>query len=83
MFGIFVYDVIFFAIPVLAIAFLGISIYRYLHAKKANKVTPNTFSASEIKGRKIMLIISVITAGLLAAIVIGFIALLFMAIAFM
>ena len=83
MFGILLYDILFFAIPILLIALFGVSLYRYVSAKKQNKAVPGTFSDAEIKKRKIMLIVLSVIAGILAVIVIGFIALLFMAIAFM
>ena len=83
MFGIIIYDILFFAIPAIIIALLGVSIYRYLSAKRRNKLTPGTVSNEEVKKRKILLIVSAILAGTLAVVVIGFIALLFMAVAFM
>lgn len=83
MFGILLYDIFFFAIPIILIALFGVSLYRYISAKKQNKAAPGTFSDAEIKKRKIMLIVLSVLAGVLAAIVIGFIALMFMAVAFM
>ena len=83
MFGILLYDILFFSIPIILIALFGISVYRYVSAKKQNKVAPGTFSDDEIKKRKIMLIVLSVITGVLAAIVIGFIVLLFMAVAFM
>lgn len=83
MFGILLYDIIFFAIPIILIALFGISLYRYISAKKQNKSVPGTFSDAEIQKRKIMLIVLSVIAGVLAVIVLGFIALLFMAVAFM
>ena len=83
MFGILLYDIIFFAIPNILIALFGISLYRYISAKKQNKSVPGTFSNAEIIKRKIMLIVLSVIAGVLAVIVLGFIALLFMAVAFM
>ncbi len=83
MFGILIYDILFFAIPVVLLTFLGISIYRYVSAKKKNAKDPETFSPSEMKTRKIVLIIASVLAGVFLVIVIGFIALLFMAVAFM
>lgn len=83
MFGILLYDIFFFAIPIILIALFGVSLYRYISAKKQNKMAPGTFSDTEIKKRKIMLIVLSVIAGALAVIVIGFIALMFMAVAFM
>lgn len=83
MSGILLYDILFFAIPIILIALFGISVYRYVSAKKQNKAAPGTFSDDEIKKRKIMLIVLSVITAVLAAIVIGFIVLLFMAVAFM
>ena len=83
MFGILLYDILFFSIPIILIALFGISVYRYVSAKKQNKAAPGTFSDAEIKKRKIILIVLSVVTGVLAAIVIGFIVLLFMAVAFM
>ena len=83
MSGILLYDILFFSIPIILIALFGISVYRYVSAKKQNKVAPGTFSDDEIKKRKIMLIVLSVITAVLAAIVIGFIVLLFMAVAFM
>ena len=83
MFGILLYDIFFFAIPIILIALFGVSLYRYISAKKQNKVAPGTFSDAEIKKSKIMLIVLSVIAGVLAVIVVGFIALMFMAVAFM
>ena len=83
MFGILLYDIFFFAIPIILIALFGVSLYRYISAKKQNKMAPGTFSDAEIKKRRIMLIVLSVIAGALAVIVIGFIALMFMAVAFM
>lgn len=83
MFGILLYDIFFFAIPIILIALFGVSLYRYISAKKQNKIAPGTFSDAEIKKRKIILIVLSVVAGVLAVIVIGFIVLMFMAVAFM
>ena len=83
MFGIILNDISFFAKPAIIIALLGVSIYRYLSAKRKNKLTPGAVSTEEMKKRKIWLIVSAIIAGTLAVVVIGFIALLFMVVAFM
>lgn len=83
MFGIFIYDVLFFAVPVIWLILFGISLYRYISAKKQNKQMPGTFSPGEIKKRKVFLIVMSIVAGMILAMVIGLIAMLFMAVAFM
>lgn len=83
MFGVFVYDLLFFAIPTVLMVLLGISIHRYRAAKEQNEQVPGSYSPEEIRNRKIFLIIMSVVAGILAAVVIGLIALLFLAVAFM
>ncbi len=72
---------LFFGIPVMLIILFCICLYRYIFAKKQNKVSPGIFSDAEIKERKNMLIGLSATVGIFAIIVIGFIALLSMAVA--
>ncbi len=83
MFGVFIYDFLFFAIPIAAILFFVISLFRYCSAISKNKKIPGMFPPTEIKKRLILLIVSSVIMGVLLLIVIGFIALLFMAIAYM
>lgn len=83
MFGIVLYDLLFFGIPAILIVLFGISVYRYVSAVKQNKEVPGTFSPEEIKKRRIALIVFSVAAGILVAVVIGFVWLLFMAVAFM
>ena len=74
---------LYFAIPVAAILFFIVSLCLFLSARKQNKQQPGSVSAQTLRKRKIMLIVSSMIAGVLAAIVIAFIALLYMAVAFM
>lgn len=74
---------LYFAIPVAAILFFIVSLCLFLSARKHNKQQPGSVSAQTLRKRKIMLIVSSVIAGVLAAIVIAFIALLYMAVAFM
>ncbi len=83
MFGILIYDILLFAIPIVMLVFFGVSLYRYLTAKKKNEATPGTFSDEEIKRRKKILTIASVIVGVLVAIVIGFTILMFMAVAYM
>ncbi len=72
---------ILFGIPIILIILCCVSLGRYISAKKQNKVSPGTFSDSEIKKRKIMLAILSVVTSVFIAIVIGFMALLYMAVA--
>ena len=79
----YIYSFLFFAIPVSMVAFSGISLYRFVRAVSANKKNPGAFSADEIKKRRLLFIVSAVIAAVLVAVVVGFIALLFMAVAYM
>ncbi|MBQ6059065.1 MAG: hypothetical protein IJL39_03275 [Clostridia bacterium] len=83
MFGISFYEFLFFATPLILIALLIISFDRYRSAKKQNEMVPGTISDVEIKKRKLLLIVIALTAGVFAAIVIGFIVFLAMALSSM
>ena len=74
---------LYLAIPIGALAFFAISLWQYLRVKKRVKQQPDSIPLVKLKALKIRLIISSLIAGCLAVIVIGFIALLFMAVAFM
>lgn len=77
------YDILFFGIPALLVILTGVSIYRFVSAKKKNRQAPGTFSEEEIRKRKIAMIVLSVITGVLAVIVIGLIVLLFMAVAYM
>ena len=79
----YIYSFLFFAIPVSMVAFFGISLYSFVRAVSANKKNPGAFSADEIKKRRLLFIVSAVIAAVLVAVVVGFIALLFMAVAYM
>jgi len=83
MFAVLINTILFFGIPAILLIFAAISLRRYRSAKEQNEDEPDTYSAEEIKRRKIMMIIAYVVLGVIAAVVIGFIALFFMAIAFM
>lgn len=83
MFGVFIYDFIFFAVPAAAVLFFGISLYRFCSAKAKNKKIPEAFTADEIKNRLFLLNVSSVILGVLILVVIGLIILLYMAVAYM
>lgn len=76
-------QIFFYGIPLAAILFFAISLYCYCKAKKTNKMQPGTFTEEELKIRKVLLIVSSVIMGILVVVVIAFIALLSMAVAFM
>lgn len=76
-------EFLYFAIPVAAIIFFVVSLCLYFSAKKQNKLQPGSVSAQTLRSRKTMLIVSSVIAGVLVVVFLAFVALLFMAVAFM
>ncbi len=79
---VFVYGVL-FGLPIAAEAFLAVSIFRFVSAKVKNKRVPNSYTDKQIKTRLILLIVSAAIFLTLIAVIIGFVLLLFSAIAYM
>lgn len=79
----YIISALYYIIPAAAILFFAVSLFRYLYAKHKNKRTPGTYSDSQIKSRKICLIVSSVIAGILVVVVLAFIGLMMMAVAFM
>ena len=76
-------EALYYIIPAAAVLLFGISLFRYCYAKHQNKRTPGTYSPEQMKSRKIFLIVASVIAGILAVVVLAFIGLLMMAVAFM
>lgn len=74
---------IFFGIPLAAILFFIISLFRYICAKIKNKKEPGSFGTEEMKKRKILLIVSSVIVGVLVAVVVAFVVMIYMAVAYM
>lgn len=83
MFGYLLYDVLFFGLPLALLLFFGYSLFLFIDAKRKNKAAPGSVSDSDVKKRKIMLIVASAICGVLLAVVIGFIIMMFMAVAYM
>ncbi len=79
----YIISVLYYLIPMAALAFFAGSLIAYLIAKKKNKRVPGTYSDEQMKNRKICLIVSSVIAGILAVVVLAFVGLLMMAVAFM
>ena len=76
-------SVLYYLIPAAALIFFGVSLLRFCYAKYKNKRMPGKYSAEQMKSRKLCLIVSSVIAGILAAVVLAFVGLLMMAVAFM
>ena len=72
----FLYSLIVTLLPLGTIVFFIVSLVRYVRGKKAGCVE------TEMKRRKVLLVVSAILMGVLVASVVGIIALLYMAIAY-
>ena len=74
---------LFYGIPVVAVVLFIVCLVRYRMAKKKNKLEPGTYSEKEVKQRKLLAVVSGIIAGTFVVIILSFIALLFLDVAFM
>ncbi|MBO5023469.1 MAG: hypothetical protein J6D11_04065 [Clostridia bacterium] len=77
------FEILYFAIPLAFVIFFIVSLCLYVCAKIRNKKKAGTVEESRVKLYKMLLIISGIIVGVLAAVVISFIAIMFMAVAYM
>lgn len=76
-------EFLFFAVPIGAIAFFAWAVYSYRSARKEEKAQPGSVSPERLKRTKLLLIIASVIAGVLVVSVVGFVVLLFLAIAYM
>lgn len=76
-------EALYYIIPAAALVFFAISLFRYHYAKHKNKRIPGTYTPEQMKSRKICLIVSSVIAGIMAVVILAFIGLLMMAVAFM
>ena len=79
----YIISALYYIIPAAALLFFIVSLVRYREANHKNKIAPGTYSPEQIRSRKICLIISSVIAGMMAAVVLAFMGLLMMAVAFM
>lgn len=79
----YVMQFLFYGIPVFAVILFIVSLVRYRMAKKQNSQEPGTYSDKEMKQRKLLVTVSGVIAGTFVIIILSFIALLFLAVAFM
>ena len=82
MSGIFLMSFI-YTVPVAAIVFFIVSLCNYISAKKKFAAEQNDYNEHRKSATKTLLIVSSVIMGVLLAVVLGFMALMFMAVAFM
>lgn len=75
--------VLFYAIPLLLAVLFLVSLIRYTVAKSRNKRVPGSYSEEQLTRRKNLFLVSAFLFGTLLVAVIGVMALLFFAVAFM
>ena len=75
--------ILFYSIPATVIAFFVVSLICFLRAKKKNRSMPGTYTSTQLKVRRLCLTVSSVIAGVMVTVVLAFVGLLFMAIAFM
>ena len=76
-------SLLFYLLPIGAVAFFITSLVRYLSARKKFRYGTGSVSKEELKKRRLFLIVSSVMMAVLLAVVIGFICLLVTAIAYM
>ena len=74
---------LYFGLPFVSLLWFGISLYRYKIAGYRMKHGKQQYSDQDMKRRKLWLIVSAVVFGVIALIVLSFIVLLMMAVAFM
>lgn len=77
------FSALIYLIPLAAIVFFIASLCGYIGAKKQYKAEPSEANEQKKNATKTLLIVSSIIMGVLLAVVIGFMALMFMAVAYM
>lgn len=76
-------ELVLYGLPVAIVIFFIVSLVRFMAAKSKNRKAEGTFSAEEMKKRKVTLIVASILAAALLLFIIGLIALMFLAVAYM
>ena len=78
-----IFQILFYAIPLALIVLLVVACKRYKSAKRQNEAVPGTFTDKEISRRKTFMIVVTVIVGFIVSVVVGFTALLYLAVAFM
>ena len=78
-----IFSIFIYFIPFAAIAFFVVSLCNFIAAGKQYKLEPNDANAQKKATTKTLLIVSSIIMGVLLTVIIAFISLMFMAVAYM
>ena len=74
---------LYFGLPAFSVIWFAVALFRFSIAKHYMKHGKRQYSDADLRGRKIQLIISAVLFGVIVLIVLSFIGLLMMAVAFM
>lgn len=77
------FAVLFWSVPVAVLGLFTVSLILYLSAKRKNRRRPESVSRGEMKALLVLLIVSSVALAVLVTLVVGFVLLLTMAVAFM
>ena len=72
-----------YVLPIAAVIPFVISLACYIRARRANRRTPDTYSRSQMTARLVWLIVTGVIMGAMVAMIVGFMLLLMVAVAFM
>lgn len=75
--------ILFFVAPAVTAVLFGICLFRFLRARRLNKKQPGSFSKGEMTLRLFLLIFSAVVFGVFALMLLGTIALMGLAVAYM
>lgn len=78
-----IFSIVIYLIPFTAIAFFVVSLCNHIAARKQYNADPNETNLQKKKSTGTLLIVSSVIMGVLLAVIIGFMALMFMAVAYM
>ena len=81
--GSWVADLLFFGVPILAIIFFVLCLRDYKKAKRQATMNPGSVTKGQLRGKLILAVVLGVIAVSMTIVVVGFVALLFMVIAFM
>jgi asparagine N-glycosylation enzyme membrane subunit Stt3 len=72
-----------YALPVAAVVLFVVSLVRYIRARRANRRAPDTYNKRQMTDRLVWLIVTGVITGVMVLMILGFVMLLMMAVAFM
>lgn len=72
-----------YALPLVALVLFVFSLVRYIRARRANRRAPDTYSRSQMTARLVWLIVTGVIMGAMVLMIVGFMLLLMVAVAFM